>query len=214
MPRTPTGKSEELAGAARGTVAAAPGDALIVADIQRDFLPGGSLAVAGGDEVVPVLNRCLAHFAARGLPTFATRDWHPPNHVSFRSRGGPWPPHCVIGTPGAEFDDALRLPARTRIVSKASNPDRDAYSAFDGTELERLLREAGVRRIFVGGIATDYCVRWTVLDGLGLGFAAAVLADAVRAVDVDPGDGEAAIEQLRRAGADVVVSTQLGVPGA
>lgn len=198
----------------RGAVAAGPGDALIVADVQNDFLPGGSLGVAGGDQIVPVINRCLAHFAARGLPTFATRDWHPPEHVSFRSRGGPWPTHCVIGSPGAAFADALRLPEGTRVVSKATDPDREAYSAFDGTELERLLREAGVRRIFVTGLATDYCVLWTVLDALKLGFAAVVLADAVRAVDVNPGDGQAAIGRVRQAGADVLVSAQLGIPGA
>jgi nicotinamidase/pyrazinamidase len=178
-----------------------PGDALIVVDVQRDFLPGGSLAVPRGDEVVPVLNRYIACGVAAGVPVVATRDWHPSGHVSFRSRGGPWPPHCVAGSPGAAFADSLALPATAVIVSKAADPERDAYSGFDGTDLERLLLARGSRRVLVGGLATDYCVRLTVLDALRLGFEAVWLADAVRAVDVRPGDGAAAERAMREAGA-------------
>ncbi|MFC5302714.1 isochorismatase family protein [Azospira restricta] len=179
------------------------GDALIVVDVQRDFLPGGSLAVADGDAVIAPLNGWLSRFAAAGRPLFATRDWHPPDHCSFRAQGGPWPPHCVAGTAGAEFPAALQLPAAARIVSKATTRDRDAYSGFAGTDLDAQLRAAGVRRVFVGGLATDYCVLNTVLDARRLGYATVLLADAVRAVDVAPGDGARAVAAMLAAGATV-----------
>jgi len=178
-----------------------PGDALIVVDVQKDFLPGGSLPVRAGDEVVPVLNRYVADFVRAELPVFATRDWHPPGHCSFRERGGPWPPHCVQGTPGAAFVPDLTLPPSAVVVSKGTSPERDAYSGFEGTDLERRLREAGVRRLFVGGLATDYCVLNTVKDALVRGFPTLLLVDAVRAVDVRPGDGRRAEEEMVGLGA-------------
>lgn len=186
------------------------GDALIIVDVQRDFLPGGSLAVPEGDRVVTVLSRCAALFARLGLPVVATRDWHPAGHVSFRARGGPWPPHCVQGTPGAEFAEGLVLPPGTLIVSKATAADRDAYSGFEGTDLARRLREAGVRRVFVGGLATDYCVLCTVRDAIRLGFEAVLLTDAARAVNVRPGDGADAVEAMRAAGAAIATARSLG----
>ena len=178
------------------------GDALVVVDVQNDFLPGGSLAVPGGDEVVPVLNRYLAAFARRGLPIFATRDWHPPNHCSFQPHGGPWPPHCVQGTPGAAFATALELPTSTVLITlKGTQPEKDAYSGFDGTDLDARLRAQGVGRLFVGGLATDYCVLCTVEDGLKIGYAVVLLQDAIRAVNVRPGDGERAEAEMIRLGA-------------
>jgi nicotinamidase/pyrazinamidase len=177
------------------------GDALLVSDVQNDFLPGGSLAVARGDEVIPCLNRWLAEFAAAGLPIFVTRDWHPPDHCSFHAQGGPWPPHCVAGTEGARFSPALALPATAAVVSKATTREREAYSAFEGTDLDQRLRAAGVRRVFVGGLATDYCVLGTVRDAIARGYQAVVLPDAVRAVDVTPGDGGRALEEMGRLGA-------------
>ncbi len=177
------------------------GDALVVVDVQVDFLPGGSLAVPRGDEVVPVLNRWLAAAASRGLPVYATRDWHPPGHCSFRARGGPWPPHCVAGSAGAAFAPGLLLPGGADVVSKATDPDRDAYSGFQGTDLDARLRAAGARRLLVGGLATDYCVLETVRDARRLGYEVLLLADAVRAVEVRPGDGARALEEMRRAGA-------------
>jgi nicotinamidase/pyrazinamidase len=177
------------------------GDALIVTDIQYDFLPGGSLAVKGSDEVIPLLNRYIASFQARGLPIFATRDWHPPNHSSFHAQGGPWPPHCVQGTPGAAFSDKLDLPQRVIVISKATHPEREAYSSFEGTELNRLLQEHGIRRLFVGGLTTEYCILNTVKDALRNNYAAFFLEDAIRAVDVTPGDGDRAIEEMLRLGA-------------
>ena len=178
-----------------------PGDVLLVTDIQNDFLPGGSLAVAGGDEVVPVLNRYIDAFVALDLPVYATRDWHPERHCSFRAQGGPWPVHCVAGTHGAGFAATLALPPGTTVISKATSPDREAYSSFEGTSLDSHLREAGIRRIFIGGIATDYCVLNTVRDARRLGYEVMLLTDAIRAVDVQPGDGLRAEEEMARLGA-------------
>jgi nicotinamidase/pyrazinamidase len=177
------------------------GDALIVVDVQRDFLPGGALGVARGDEVVAPLNEAMRAFERAGLPVFASRDWHTPDHCSFKARGGPWPPHCVAGTPGARFAESLRLPDTAIVVSKADSPDADSYSAFGGTDLAQQLERRGVKRVFVGGLATDYCVLNTVLDALAAGFEVVVLGDAVRAVEVSPGDGERAIAKMGQAGA-------------
>lgn len=177
------------------------GDALVVVDVQRDFLPGGALPVPRGDEVVPVLNRYIELFTGKGLPVVFTRDWHPADHVSFKGRGGHWPPHCVQGTPGAEFAPGLTVPEGAIIVSKATSRDKEAYSGFDGTDLHEKLQEFGIKRIFVGGLATDYCVKATVLDGLKLGYEVYLLSDAVRGVDVNPGDSDRAIEEMASAGA-------------
>lgn len=178
------------------------GDALVVVDVQNDFLPGGSLAVPRGDEVVPVLNRYLAAFVPRGLPIAATRDWHPPNHCSFQPYGGPWPPHCVAGSEGAAFAPALELPASSVLITlKGTQLEKDAYSGFDGTDLDARLRARGVGRLFVGGLATDYCVLCTVEDGLKAGYAVVLLQDAIRAVNVRPGDGERAEAEMIRRGA-------------
>jgi nicotinamidase/pyrazinamidase len=181
-----------------------PGDALLIVDPQKDFCPGGSLAVPGGDEIVPVLNEWIEAAREAGCPIYVSRDWHPRRHASFRERGGPWPPHCVQDTPGAEFHPGLAIPSGAVVVSKGTDPDRDAYSAFDGTGLAARLREAGVRRLWVGGLATDYCVRASVLDALREGFEVSVVRDAVRAVDVRPGDGEQALREMQAAGAQVV----------
>lgn len=177
------------------------GDALVVIDVQNDFLPGGSLAVPGGNAVVAPLNAWLACFAADGLPVVATRDWHPPNHCSFAAQGGAWPPHCVAGTAGANFAPKLVLPAHTLVVSKATTAEADAYSGFAATDLHTRLQGLGVKRLFVGGLATDYCVFNTVQDALRLGYAVMLLVDCIRAVDMKPGDGERAIVAMRESGA-------------
>jgi nicotinamidase/pyrazinamidase len=182
-------------------VGPSPGDALVIVDVQNDFLPGGNLAVQGGDQVVPVLNWYLAAFQSRSLPIFATRDWHPADHCSFRAQGGPWPEHCVAGTPGARFASSLRLPGNVAVISKATRPELDAYSDFEETDFDRQLRSAGVRRLFVGGLATDYCVLSTVKDALARGYAVALLLDAIRAVNVRPDDGQKAIDEMLRLGA-------------
>lgn len=144
--------------------------ALLIVDVQIDFLPGGALAVPEGDAVVPVLNRWIEAAEGAGVPVVATRDWHPEDHVSFEAQGGPWPPHCVAGTEGAAFHPDLALPDDALIVSKATAPDAEAYSGFDGTGLAEVLRELGVRRVRLGGLATDYCVRATALDAAQAGF--------------------------------------------
>lgn len=178
-----------------------PGDALIVVDLQNDFLPGGALAVPEGDEVVPVLNRYIEAFEEVDLPVFATRDWHPPDHCSFEQQGGPWPPHCLAESEGARFAPGLTLPEDAIILSKAMEPDFEAYSGFEGTDLAERLRALGVSRLFIGGLATDYCVKATVIDALDQGFEVRLLRDAIRAVEMEPGDGERAERQMANHGA-------------
>jgi len=185
------------------------GDVLIIVDVQNDFLPGGALAVPEGNQVVSPLNRCIALFTSNNLPIFATRDWHPANHCSFNSHGGPWPPHCIAGTKGAAFANGLNLPDETTIVSKADMQDKDAYSGFQGTGLHDHLKSMGIRRLFIGGLATDYCVLNTVMDALSLGYKVLLLADAVRAVNLDPRDGEHAMTKMKSAGADVIQSADI-----
>lgn len=177
------------------------GDALIIVDVQNDFLPGGSLAVPEGDAVVPVLNRYVAAFRSSRFPVYATRDWHPGNHCSFREQGGPWPPHCIAGTPGAAFSEELTLPPSVKIVSKATAPDKDAYSGFQGTDLDAQLKRDGTGRLLIGGLATDYCVLNTVKDALSLGYTVLLLEDAIRAVNVKPDDGAKAVTEMVRLGA-------------
>lgn len=193
----------------RGVVHIGPADALIVVDVQQDFLPGGALAVPDGHAVVEPLNRAIDAFARAGQPVFYSRDWHPPEHCSFQAQGGPWPPHCVTGTPGAQFAPALRVPEGAAVVSKASTPGSDAYSAFQGTALGAQLQSAGIRRIFVGGLATDYCVRATVLDARMNGLEVVLLVDSVRAVDVKPGDGQRAVHEMRAQGASLATSADI-----
>jgi len=190
----------------KNTIKVQPGDALIVVDIQNDFLPGGALAVQGGDEVIPVLNTYIRTFVDAGLPIYITRDWHPSDHCSFEAQGGPWPPHCVVGTKGAEFSPDLFIPAGAPIVSKATTPEKEAYSDFEDTGLAERLRTGGIRRLFIGGLATDYCVLETVKDALENGFGVVLLKDGIRAVNVNPGDGAKAETEMERRGA---VSTTL-----
>lgn len=176
--------------------------ALIIVDVQRDFCPGGSLPVPERDEVIPLLNQYIRKFMQAGAPIFATRDWHPVNHISFKHQGGPWPPHCVQHTEGAEFHPGLKLPEGTKIVSKGIEPTGEAYSGFEGTCLAEKLTKRGIGRLFIGGLATDYCVKTTVLDALDLGFNVVILEDAIRGVDVTVGDSEKAIREMVNRGAE------------
>ncbi|HEU4713112.1 MAG TPA: nicotinamidase [Pyrinomonadaceae bacterium] len=182
--------------------------ALIVVDVQNDFCPGGSLAVAHGDEVVEPLNRLMGEFLERGDPVFKSRDWHPPTTKHFKANGGTWPVHCVQNTHGAKFHPQLKDDPRIHVISKGLS-DTDCYSAFDETNLAAQLRDEGVNEILVGGLATDYCVKATVLAGLQHGFKVKALKDAMRPVDMNPGDGERAIEEMRAAGAEVVTTDKL-----
>ncbi|MCX8076878.1 MAG: nicotinamidase [Aquificaceae bacterium] len=177
-------------------------DALIVVDMQRDFMPGGALPVPDGDSIVGKLNEYIQMFFKKGLPVFFTRDWHPPDHISFKEQGGLWPTHCVQNTEGAKFHPDLFIPQDNRfIISKGTSKEFDAYSGFQGTLLDSLLKERGIKRVFVGGVATDYCVRNTVLGAINLGYQAFLLLDAVKGVDVEPGDSEKAVEEMLLAGA-------------
>jgi len=176
-------------------------DALVIVDTQNDFCPGGALPVPEGDAEIPVLNGYIKIFREAGTAIYATRDWHPSNHISFKEQGGAWPAHCIQNTEGAEFHPDLRLPEGTVVISKATDPDKEAYSGFDGTNLEKELTLRVVKRVFIGGLATDYCVKSTVLDAVKLGFETVLLEDAVRGVDVNPGDSEKAIREMLAAGA-------------
>lgn len=180
-----------------------PKQALIVVDVQNDFCPGGTLAVPHGDEVVEPLNKKIDEFLERGAPVFKSRDWHPATTKHFAAYGGVWPAHCVQNTKGAEFYPALRDDPRIKVISKGLG-DTDCYSAFDETDLDSQLRQQNVEEVIVGGLATDYCVKNTALDALNRGFKVKVLKDAIRAVDLQRGDGERAIEEMRAAGAEIV----------
>lgn len=186
-----------------------PTDALVVVDVQNDFCPGGALAVDEGHKVVPVINKVMPLFDH----IVFMRDWHPQNHCSFADppefRDGSWPEHCVIGSPGAEFHGDLHVPADALIVSHGSNPNKEAYSGFDGTQLADYLRNRGIKRIFVAGLATDYCVKYTALDGVRNGFEVFLIENACRAVNFPPGSAAVAVEEMRRAGVKVCWSGDL-----
>jgi nicotinamidase/pyrazinamidase len=182
------------------------GSALLIVDVQNDFCPGGSLAVPDGDAVVPVLNRYIALFQAKGRPILASRDWHPAQTTHFRAYGGIWPPHCVQQTEGAAFHPDLQLPPQAVILSKGMDPARDAYSVFQavtaaGTPCHDYLQQTGINHLFVGGLATDYCVKASVLDARQLGLAVTLLTDGIRGVNLQPDDAERAMAEMTGAGA-------------
>lgn len=184
-------------------------DALLAVDIQNSFLPGGSLAVKDGDQVVPVINRLIPRF-----PTVIfSRDWHPAGHLSFADQPAfvdkSWPAHCVQHTPDAEFHPDLIVPPSLILVSKGTHADREAYSAFDGTGLGTLLGRLAIKRLFIGGLATDYCVKWSALDALKLGLQVVVVTDACRGVDVPAGTAAAALQEMAAAGAALVASGEI-----
>ena len=191
-----------------------PGDALLIVDVQVDFLPGGALPVPHGDAVLAPLNHYLALFHRRGLPVYATRDWHPADHRSFRAHGGTWPAHCVQHTPGAGLAAALHLPPTAAVFPKGTDPLRENYSGFAHPALESALRSAGITRLFIGGLATDYCVLHTARDALRRGFGVHLLRDAVRAVEAQPGDGARAEAELCALGAIPTVLDDLAPPDA
>ena len=167
------------------------------------------MPVKGGDDVVPGLNRVIGAFERCGLPVFFTRDWHPLDHISFKSRGGQWPPHCIQGTSGADFHPKLRIPPTAIIISKGDDVNSEAYSGFQGTDLKERLGMAGADEVFLGGLTTDYCVRQSTLDALGAGFEVSVLEDCIRAVDLKPGDGNRSIADMRKAGARFTTSVEV-----
>jgi nicotinamidase/pyrazinamidase len=188
--------------------------ALLIVDVQNDFCPGGALPVRDGDQVVPVLRRAAQRFTAFGWPVYASRDWHPADSAHFAGQGGTWPVHCVQGSEGARLREDLELPSSAMIVTKGRARHDDGYSAIVGEVSGRgsLLEDLQARRVthlYVGGLATDYCVKHTVLDALDQGFAVTVLTDAIRPVDVQPGEGERALEEMMAAGARLGTSNDL-----
>jgi nicotinamidase/pyrazinamidase len=181
--------------------------ALLLVDVQTDFCPGGTLPVPGGDRVIPVLNRAIERFTARGRPVYASRDWHPPDTRHFLAFGGPWPSHCVAESIGAQFHPGLRLPEGATIVTKGQDRTDDGYSAFEGVTgsgrtLAEELRLQGISSLYVGGLATDYCVRASVLDARRAGLNVTVLTDGVAGIGED--DTERALDEMRAAGASLV----------
>lgn len=188
----------------------AQNSALLFVDIQNDFCPGGALGVSEGDQIIPVVNSLIKEFPL----VVATQDWHPSNHISFKDRGGPWPPHCIAGTRGAELHpdiDAREIDMRLR---KAFTPDKDAYSSFEavdekGRSLDEVLKSKSVSKLYVVGLATDYCVLASVMDGLKNGYDVYVVTDAVRAVNVNPEDGQNALKEMAAKGAHLITSEQI-----
>lgn len=196
----------------RSIVAPEPDSALIVVDVQNDFCPGGALGVEDGDAVVPVLNEWIEAFRSAGRPVVYTQDWHPAGHMSFKEQGGIWPVHCVQDTDGAAFHPELTVDGY--VFRKAFTKEKEGYSGFDGclardggvsdVDLATWLKEQGVRKVYVGGLTTDYCVKATVLDAIEHGLEAAFIHSASRPVNVQPGDESRAIQEMKDAGATVV----------
>ena len=186
--------------------------ALIVTDIQIDFLPGGALPVKEADQIVPVLNDYTRLFKSANAKIVISRDWHPQNHISFTMQGGPWPQHCIQNSEGAKFSPNLRVPEGAIIVSKATDPNREAYSVFDGTGLDEQLKSLVITRVFIGGLATDYCVVNSVLDARKMGLEVFVLADATRGIEANPGDVDKAFETMNQVGALQVTMSDFPEP--
>lgn len=178
-----------------------PHDALLIADIQNDFLPGGALGIRGGEAILPILEMYIRRFHKCGLPIFLTRDWHPSDHCSFLSRGGVWPVHCIAGSHGSLPPTSFPTPDAAVIIYKATDRDQEAYSAFQNTSLDRQLRNLSVQRLFVGGLATDYCVLCSVKDARTKGYAVCLLMDGIKAVNLRPDDGRRAEEEMIGLGA-------------
>jgi nicotinamidase/pyrazinamidase len=180
--------------------------ALLIVDVQNDFCPRGALGIKDGDTIIPQANNYIRLFAKARLPIFSSRDWHPARTKHFKQYGGGWPAHCIQNTPGAEFHPQLKLPKEAIIISKGMDPNEDSYSAFqaqdgNGAALSILLQLFGIKELFIGGLATDYCVKLTVRDALKAGIKAYVLIDAIKGVDVSPGDSANALLEMKRAGA-------------
>jgi len=178
-----------------------PHDALLIADIQNDFLPGGALATTGGGKIIPTLLNYPRLFHTHHLPIFLTRDWHPPNHCSFKSQGGPWPVHCIAGSHGSLPPTSFTASPSAVIIYKAIDRDREAYSGFQDTPLDRHLRALTVQRLFIGGLTTDYCVLNSVKDARAFGYDVCLLMDGIKAVNLQPDDGRRAEEEMIRLGA-------------
>lgn len=186
-------------------------DALLIIDLQNDFLPGGALGIPSADKILEPINDYTQFFEHAQASVILTRDWHPAYHCSFSAQGGPWPDHCVENTYGAQISSAYKWPTQAWLVSKAMQQDKDAYSAFDETELAIQLRHCGIKRLFVCGLATDYCVLHSMLDALEENFECYLLGDAIDAVNLHHGDAQKAIEQMQTNGATLITKHELNM---
>ena len=182
-------------------------EALVIVDFQNDFTPGGALAVPHGDEIAGRTSELLD--SGRFDLVVATRDWHPADHGSFKEQGGPWPPHCVQGTPGAELNAALDADRVDAIVNAGYRPDLEGYSGFEETDLDEVLRRHGVDQVTIVGLATDYCVKFTALDATAKGFKTHLIEDGSRGVNLKPDDVANAVNEMRKQGVEVIRSEAL-----
>lgn len=184
-------------------------DALIIVDVQKDFMEQGSLPIPDSNRIIPVLNVYIEKFDSLGLPIFATRDWHPLKHCSFQDQGGTWPEHCVQFTEGAAFAHGLKLSTEAEVISKGTAMEEDAYSGFQGTDLDQRLHALNTERVFIGGLALDVCVLNTVMDAVLNGYRVFVLEDASQAVNINPDDGDKAVAEMQSAGVQFITLVQL-----
>ncbi len=180
--------------------------ALLIVDVQNDFCPGGALGIKDGDEIIPAINKYIKIFAAKKLPIFASRDWHPKKTTHFKKFGGVWPVHCVQGTKGAEFHPKLKLPKEAILLYKGMDPGKDSYSAFqaqtqNGMSLANLLKILDMKELYIAGLATDYCVKFTTHDAIRQGFKVKILLDAIKGVNLKPNDSENVIREMVKIGA-------------
>jgi nicotinamidase/pyrazinamidase len=180
------------------------GDGLLVVDVQVDFCPGGALPVPDGDDVVPILNEWLAEAVSRGVPIYASRDWHPLHHPSFREEGGDWPPHCLQDSPGASFHPGLRLPQGAIVVSKGTRFDHDQLSAFHDTGLHERLQKDGVQRLWIGGLAQDVCVAASAVEAVQHGFDVSLIPGG--SLPVFPETAAEALHRMLGAGVRITTS--------
>jgi nicotinamidase/pyrazinamidase len=188
--------------------------ALLVVDVQNDFCPGGALGIHGGHKIIPILNKCIKFFEKENLPIIVTRDWHPKVTKHFEQFGGVWPEHCVEGSPGAMFHPDIELPKEALVMSKGMDPEKDSYSAFhaidsSGMALPNLLKIFGITEIYIGGLATDYCVKYSALDALKDGLEVFILTDAIAGVDLQPEDSSLALQEMVSIGAKKTISEEL-----
>jgi len=188
--------------------------ALLVVDVQNDFCPGGALSIPEGDKIIPVINKCIEFFENKKLRIFITRDWHPKITTHFKKHGGVWPDHCIQNTEGAQFHPDLKIPKDAMILSKGTNPEEDAYSAFhaidaDGRKFLDILKHEGINELYICGLATDYCVKESTLEALKQGISVKVLIDGIKGVDLTPGDSERAVEEIVGRGAEKITFKDL-----
>ena len=183
--------------------------ALIIVDVQNDFCDNGSLPVPNAEQIIPGINKIIEYFHSSFLPVYATRDWLPIDHCSFKSNGGLWPMHCVQQTKGSQIHPELLIDNRVTIIDKGADKDKEAYSGFDGTDFSQELRKKNISKVIITGLATDYCINWTTIGALNNGFSATVISDLIRGIDLKPGDCKNAINEMSKSGAKFINSFEL-----